>query len=194
MKWSAAITSAIALGVAFATPALAQSGVTIGGLQGGATVSYSTGSGFFSNTTWGGTAGLVLGRTFGSNVQANLEGNWVQMGGNNTTVSYIDIPLTIGGGIVGGRGTIVRGYGGVSIGFKVSCSTSGVVDSCDSVNSTQWTIPFGLMFGKWTNSGVFFGLDTRWVIGLSDVYEEVSTKNQSLQFRLVVGKQLGGSR
>ena len=194
MKWSAAITSAVALCVAIATSAQAQSGVTLAGLQGGATVSYSSTSGFFSNTIWGGTAGLMIGRTFGQNVQANLEANWVQMGGNNTRVSYIDIPLLIGGGIVGGRGTIVRGYGGVSVGFEVSCSASGVVDACPDVKSTQWTIPLGLMFGKWTDNGVFFGLDTRWVFGLSDVFEGTSTKNNSLQFRLLVGKQLGGSR
>jgi hypothetical protein len=184
----------LALALTVATLAQAQSGVTLAGVQGGATVSYSSTSGFFSNTIWGGTAGLMIGRTFGQNVQANLEANWVQMGGNNTRVSYIDIPLLIGGGIVGGWGTIVRGYGGVSVGFEVSCSTSGVVDACPDVKSTQWTIPVGLMFGKWMDNGVFVGIDTRWVWGLSDVFENSSTKNNSLQFRLVVGKQLGGSR
>jgi hypothetical protein len=200
MKRSFTLTISLALLLAPAGPLLAQSGVTLGGVQGGATVgdfyNFEDGVGFFSNTRWGGTAGLFAGRTFGRSAQANLEVNWVQMGGADTRVDYIDIPLTLGGGLLGtGGGVIARGYVGISFGFKVACSApQGVVDPCNSAKDTQWTLPVGLLFGKWMESGVFVGMDIRFLWGLSDVFEASEARNRSLQFRLVLGRQLGARR
>jgi hypothetical protein len=198
MKRSFILTFSLALLLAPAGPLLAQGGVTVGGVQGGATVGdfYNFDAAFFSETRWGGTAGVFAGRTFGRSAQANLEVNWVQMGGVDTRVDYIDIPLTLGGGLVGPSGGVVaRGYVGVSFGFKVACSAAaGVADPCNSAKDTQWTLPVGVLFGKWLESGVFVGADIRFLWGLSDVFEGSEVRNRSLQFRLVLGKQLGGRR
>ncbi len=177
------------------TPALAQRGTTMVAVQGGATLSdfTSTGSAFFSNTRWGGTAGVFMGKTFGRNAQANLDVNWVQKGGGTVRIDYVNIPLTVGGGLVASQGWNVRGYIGIGIGFKVSCSdsTSETIGACDNVKSSEWTLPFGFFFGKWNNSGKFFGIDTRMVVSLSDAFEISTVKNRSLQFRAVIGSKVG---
>ncbi len=188
------LTVAVATLVASA-PALAQRGTTMVAVQGGATLSdfTSTGSAFFSDTRWGDTAGLFIGRTFGRNAQVNLDVNWEQKGGGTARIDYVNIPLTVGGGLVASRGWNVRGYVGIGIGFKVSCSdsTSETTGACASVESSEWTLPFGFFFGKWTDSGKFFGLDTRMEVSLSDAFESSSFKNRSLQFRAVLGTKVG---
>ncbi|MEE8520144.1 MAG: outer membrane beta-barrel protein [Gemmatimonadota bacterium] len=188
-------TVAVATLVASA-PALAQRGTTMVAVQGGATLSdfTSTGSAFFSNTRWGGTAGVFIGRTFGRNAQANLDVNWEQKGGGEVRVDYVNIPLTVGGGLVASQGWNVRGYIGIGIGFKVSCKdnlASATIDACDNAKSSEWTLPFGFFFGKWSNSGKFFGIDTRMVVSLSDAFEISSVNNRSLQFRAVLGTKVG---
>ncbi len=184
----------MAAGLWVSSPAVAQT--TIAAVQGGATLSdfTSTGSGFFSNTRWGGTAGLLAGRTFGRNAQVNFEVNWVQKGGGDVRVDYVEVPLTVGGGLVAARGWNVRGYAGIGVGFKTSCkdSTAGVsLDACTGVKDTEWTVPFGILFGKWTDSGKFFGIDTRFSFGLSDVFDNLSVKNRSLQLRAIIGTKVG---
>ncbi len=188
------LTVAVATQAA-STPALAQQGTTMVAVQGGATLSdfTSTGSAFFSDTRWGGTAGLFIGKTFGRNAQANLDVNWEQKGGGDVRVDYVNIPLTVGGGLVASRGWNVRGYVGIGIGFKVSCQDNAglTIDACDGVKSSEWTLPFGFFFGKWNNSGKFFGIDTRMVISLSDAFEISTVNNRSLQFRAVLGTKAG---
>ena len=63
-----------------------------------------------------------------------------------------------------------------------------------TAKDTQWTLPVGLLLGKWMESGVFVGVDTRFLWGLSEVFEGSEARNRSLQFRLVLGKQLGSRR
>lgn len=188
------LTVAVATLVA-STPALAQQGTTMAAVQGGATLSdfTATGSALFSDTRWGGTAGVFMGRTFGRNAQANLDVNWQQKGGGTARIDYINIPLTVGGGLVASRGWNVRGYIGIGIGFKVSCSdsTNEATGACANAKSSEWTLPFGVFFGKWNNSGKFFGLDTRMEVSLSDAFELSTVKNRSLQFRAVIGTKVG---
>ena len=187
------LTVAVAT-LAASAPALAQRGTTMVAVQGGATLSdFTSSSAFFSNTRWGGTAGVFMGRTFGRNAQANLDVNWQQKGGGTARIDYINIPLTVGGGLVASRGWNVRGYVGIGIGFKVSCQDNAglTIDACDGVKSSEWTLPFGFFFGKWNNSGKFFGIDTRMVISLSDAFEISTVNNRSLQFRAVIGTKVG---
>lgn len=181
--------------VGVAQPMAAQN-VQVVGVQGGATLNGLTNweTGLFSDGRWGGTAGLFFGRSFNRTADLSLEANWVQMGGPSVRMDYVDIPITIGGGIVGRPGsTNVRLYVGASVGFKVSCNADDAfIDYCDSASGTQWTLPAGLLIGKWLDSGRFLGVDTRFVWGLSDVSDNFKARGQSLQFRLVLGNRMGG--
>ena len=95
---------------------------------------------------------------------------------------------------VAARGWNVRGYAGIGVGFKTTCKDSAagaLLDACDGVKDTEWTVPFGLLFGKWTDSGKFFGIDTRFSFGLSNVFDNLSVKNRSLQLRAIIGTKVG---
>ena len=168
----------------------------IAGIHGGATVSALSNweAGLISDGRWGGTAGGFFARAVNRAAQLNLEVNWVQMGGPDVKLDYVDIPITVGGGIVGwGSSANVRAYVGASIGFKVSCSADDdLLDPCASAKGTQWTLPLGLVVGKWLESGRFLGLDTRFLWGLSDVSDSIDAKVRSWQFRVVLGNLVGG--
>jgi hypothetical protein len=168
----------------------------IAGIHGGATVSALSNweGALFSEGRRGGTAGVFFARAVNRAAQLNLEVNWVQMGGPDVKLDYVDIPITFGGGIVGwNSGANVRAYVGASVGFKVSCSADdSAFDPCASAKRTQWTLPLGLVFGKWLESGRFLGLDTRFLWGLSDVANGLDAKVRSWQFRVVLGNLVAG--
>jgi hypothetical protein len=163
-------------------------GSKFGAIVGGATLSDLYG---FTNTDsrWGGTAGILLGvNTWRTAV--TLEGNWVQKGGGDTRLDYIEVPLTFGPVVQGSGGnTRVRLYGGVSVAFNLSCSSLGF--ECNDVQSTEWGLPVGLQFGQTTGSGTFFGADIRYSFALNDAFEVGESYNRTWQFRLMVGKRFG---
>ena len=100
-------------------------GSTFGAIVGGATLSDFGGDfGGTSGSRWGGTAGLLLGyNTWRTSI--TLESDWVQKGGEDTRLDYIELPLTVGAiAVTGGGAMRARIYSGISFGFKVSCDST----------------------------------------------------------------------
>ncbi len=180
-----------------AKPASAQRGGDMMiGIQGGATTSDLYGGGVNTNSRWGGTAGIVAGFRSSRNTVIVLEGNWVQMGGKelagagDTRLDYIEVPLLIGGVYPTYNGGVrFRLYTGIAIQFKVGCKSELL--ECERTNSPIWAWPFGLMVGRYTESGTFVALDARYSLGLSDAFTNSFAYNRSWQFRLVLGKAVG---
>jgi len=174
------------------SPALAQGpGTKFGGIIGGAVLSDIAGFSLASDDRWGGTAGLMFGYNVGRTA-ATIEGNWIQKGGGDVRLDYIEVPLTFGAvGVTGAGAYRGRVYTGLSVGFKVSCSAPGL--ACDDAKGTEWGWPFGLQFAKAMENGSFVGLDVRYTIALSDAFEIADSHNRPWQFRLMFGKLLGSS-
>jgi len=156
---------------------------------GGATLSDMAGLASTSDSRWGATAGLLFGvNTWRTAI--TFEGNWIQKGGGDTRLDYIELPLTIGAVVPAGTAGRVRVYGGASVGFKVSCETD--VADCDTVEGTEWGLPIGVQFGRSAPSGgSFFAFDVRYTFALSDAFEGLDVHNRPWQFRLMFGKILG---
>lgn len=173
--------------LAYAGPATAQTKFIA--ISGGATYGDLC-CGVNTSSRWGGTAGLTAGMRNWDHVVFNLEGNWVQKGGGDTRLDYIEVPFLVGGSYGTGTGLRTRAYTGIGIAFPISCSAP-TPSTCDRKKSPEWAWPIGIQFGKWTPSGAFFALDVRYSIGLSDAFDTVFASNRSWQFRLFVGKQLG---
>ena len=99
-------------------------GSKFGAIVGGATLSDFGGDfGGSSGSRWGGTAGLLLGVN-AWRTAITLESDWVQKGGEDTRLDYIELPLTVGAIAVAGGGAMrARIYSGISFGFKLSCDS-----------------------------------------------------------------------
>jgi hypothetical protein len=168
-------------------------GSTFGAVVGGASLSDLGGEfGGTSTTRWGGTAGLLLGyNTWRTAI--TLEGDWVQKGGGDTRLDYIEFPLTVGAVAVAGGGAMrARIYSGISFGFKVSCS-SDIDGACDDASGTEWGWPFGLQLAKVNENNSFVGLDVKYTVALSDAFDFIEAYNRPWQFRLMFGKLLGST-
>ena len=179
---------AAALGlIVLATPALAQR--TFIGLTGGATLSdfSSTNSG----SRWGRTAGITVGyRGFNWSV-TNLEVAWTQRGDENIRLDYIDVPLLIGGAAQMGGDARMRFYAGIDVAFKIGCNSSSVLYNCDNAKGTQWFVPVGVMIGKWKQGSTYFGIDVRYLLGLSDTFDTSIIYSRGWQFKVNIGKSVG---
>jgi hypothetical protein len=179
-----------------ASPVLAQrAGAMFGGVSGGATVGDLFGGSVNTDSRWGGTAGLFTGWRASRNSVATLEANWVQKGGEGTRLDYIEIPLLVGGVVPAYSGDLrFRAYIGIDLAFRIGCSSESTRLDCDRAKSPEWSMPFGLMFGRWQDNGRFFALDVRYSLGLSDAFETSVAYNRSWQFRLFIGGPLRGRR
>ena len=158
------------------------------GLTGGATMSD------FSNpdtkSRWGFTAGLFAGRATYRSI-TNLEVTYIQKGGADTRIDYVETGLTAGGLAGGSQGVRGGGYGGVMVAFPVSCASDGSVGGgvfCDNTN-TEWNLPVGILLGKFNERGGFVGIDVRYEFAMSDASLEVF--NNTWVFRFVMGKPSG---
>ena len=81
-------------------------GSKFGAIVGGATLSDFGGDfGGSTGSRWGGTAGLLLGYN-AWRTAITLEGDWVQKGGEDTRLDYIEFPLTVGAVAVTGGGAM----------------------------------------------------------------------------------------
>ncbi|UCD25757.1 MAG: outer membrane beta-barrel protein [Gemmatimonadota bacterium] len=184
MKTLAAATLVL---LVLTSPALGQRQYV--GLTGGATLSD------FGNTTsgsrWGGVAGIAAGfRNYNWSV-INLEATWTQRGDENIRLDYIDIPLLIGGVARAGSDIRTRFYAGIDVAFKIGCNAGTVVFNCDNAKGTQWFLPFGVMIGKWKTRSTYFGIDVRYLLGLSDTFETSNIWSRGWQFRVNVGRSVG---
>jgi hypothetical protein len=180
--------------LALAPAAWAQGpGSTFGAIVGGASLSDLGGDyGGTTTTRWGGTAGLLLGYN-AWRTAVTLEGDWVQKGGGDTRLDYIEFPLTVGAVAVAGGGAMrARIYSGISFGFKISCD-SDIDGVCDDASGTEWGWPFGLQLAKVNENNSFVGLDVKYTVALSDAFDFIEAYNRPWQFRLMFGKLLGTS-
>jgi hypothetical protein len=162
-------------------------------VSGGATVGDLMGGGESTDSRWGGTAGVSVGFRSWNYFVTSLEGNWVQKGGGETRLDYIEIPLLIGGVAQASNGIGVRLYSGIGVAFPVGCSSAGAF-ACDAKKGTEWAWPLGLQVGRWMAPNRFVALDVRYSLGLSDAFEATLAANRSWQFRAYVGFPIGGAR
>jgi hypothetical protein len=202
MKRFAPFVLAFALVFAAADSADAQTQPLRLGLTAGAVTSSVGGSSVIvGNWRWGGTAGVIGTFRPARQTAIGLEVNWTQKGGNDVAFSgfetqdlqlqYIEIPLTIGY-VNRWSGWESGLYAGIQIGFQISCkvkgSTSGSSTDCDDTNfskkTTDWTLPFGFFFAK-DLGGSSLGLDIRYALGLSDIFENTDVRNRAWIFRAV---------
>jgi hypothetical protein len=211
MKRLAPFAVALALALAGAPRAVAQTSPLRLGLTGGATTSSVGGSSVtLGNWKWGGVAGAFGQYFLARETYLGLDANWVQKGGDNVAVSngevqdlnleYIELPLTIGytQSFSGWQSNL---YIGLALSFQISCKVQGAASSntaeCDDTaglarkNTTDWSIPFGLGFYR-ELGGSLLGLDIRYMLGLSDVFENSNIRNRSWQFTAKWAVPLGG--
>jgi hypothetical protein len=185
------LTLAAITAVTLTTTAQAQQS-RFAGIAGGATYGDLEGGVTNTDSRWGGMAGIFVGYSR-SYVIGVLEANWVQKGGDSTRIDYIEVPFLIGGGTTTDSGILFRFYTGIGIGFPISCSSTSTstLQNCDLKKSTEWTWPIGLLIGRQLGDGPMFGgVDVRYSIGLSDVFENSLARNRSWQFRLLLGRRL----
>ncbi|MGH9262048.1 MAG: hypothetical protein ACRD08_19490, partial [Acidimicrobiales bacterium] len=139
---------------------------------------------------WGGTAGLWIGR-MSSRTLMTLEANWIQKGGGDTRVDYIEVPFTFGAVVrSGGGGGRARFYTGESVAFKIGCTSDLAIDPCPAAEGTEWGLPVGLMIGRWTTRERVVGIDARYTFVLSEAFAG-GVDNQTWQFRVMVGRPAG---
>jgi hypothetical protein len=182
--------SATLICLLWANPVFAQRG--FGGVLGGATLGDLRGGGINTSSRWGGTAGIFVGFRTTMNTVVSIEGAWVQKGGGDIRLDYIEVPFLVGAVLPAQGGMLrTRFYSGISVGFKVGCSATTQVVDCDRAKGTEWAWPLGLQFGRWSPNGTFVAADIRYSVGLSDAFETSSADNYSWYFRLMVGKALG---
>lgn len=201
MKRAAPFAVALALALAFAPRADAQTSHLRLGLTGGAATTSIGGSSLtLGNWKWGGVAGAFGQYFFAPDAYLGLDANWVQKGGSNVTLSsldaqdlnleYVELPLTIGytQRFSGWQSNL---YIGAAVSFQIGCKVkgeqSGTSTECDDIpglapgKTTEWSIPFGLGFFR-ELGGSLLGMDIRYVLGLSDVFENSNIKNRGWQF------------
>jgi hypothetical protein len=177
--------SVLLVSLILTTPVSAQGpGTKFAGLIGGATLSDISNLVGVGDDRWGGTAGIFGGINAGPTA-LTLEANWIQKGGGDTKLSYIEFPLTIGA-ILAPEGKTYRArvYSGVSFGFNVDCN-------CENAKGSEWGWPLGLQIAKVTDTGKFFGFDVKYTWPLSDAFEFGDADNRVWSFRLMFGKAVG---
>ena len=158
-------------------------GTKFAGIIGGATLSDIDNTPAFGDDRWGGTAGLIGGINAGRTA-LTLEAYWIQKGGGDRKLDYIEFPLTLGAIFAPETGaTRVRLYSGVSFGFSLS----------SEAKDTEWGLPIGLQVAKVTDTGKFFGIDARYTFPLTNVFEVGDGHNRVWAFRLMFGKAIGSS-
>ena len=156
-------------------------------ISGGATYGDFAGGLVNTDYRWGAIAGLSAAvRNWYTITQ--LEVNWVQKGGADVSLDYIEIPLLFGGLVQRRDGAGARLYTGVGVGFPVGCSEDGDT-FCDLDRRTEWTWPIGLQMGRFAAGGRLVALDVRYSWAFTDAFDGGPGSNRSWQFKLVFGRQ-----
>jgi hypothetical protein len=140
---------------------------------------------------WGGTAGVQAGLVTFDYAYLELAPAWTQTGGGHIRLDYLSVPLMLGGLLAAGRDVFVRPYGGISLSVRFGCRTD-LTQACDVARRTVWSVPFGLSVVKVLASGDLAGVDARYVLTVSDVFDVSFLTQRSWQFRLLFGRLLGG--
>ena len=172
------------------------SGPKFGALIGGATLSDMDNFPGVDDSRWGATAGILVGMNTGPTA-LTFEATWIQKGGGDLRLDYIELPLTLGavGQFAGGSGR-GRLYSGISVGFKISCGAgpsadANVVDPCDRTKGVEWGWPLGVQLAKVSSTGSFYGIDIRYTLAFNSAFDFADVRNRPWAFRVMVGKRLG---
>jgi hypothetical protein len=162
---------------------------TVIGVSGGLTSGDMAIPGGSTSSRSGWMAGLFYGVGTSRNSDLMLEANYVQKGGGQTQLDYLEVPFTFGLAFPTDVGVRFRIYTGIGIGFRVGCEAVPPFH-CDNAKSPEWTWPFGAAVGFWSRSVLVAG-DIRYSYGLSDAFKTSLHSNRSWQFRLFLGKTIG---
>ena len=174
--------------------ATAQRSSFFAGVSGGFTLGDLHDPAFDTDARIGMTAGLLAGARPTRNTVVNLGAHWVQKGGGDTRLDYLEIPITLGGVALFEDGHYrSRFYTGIAMSVKLGCSSEPVFLSCSDASNVEWVWPIGLLLSRWSRGSQFFAVDIRYTEGLSDAFQDVAISNRSWQVRFITGLQLGGS-
>jgi hypothetical protein len=139
---------------------------------------------------WGGTAGVQAGLVTFDHAYLELAPAWTQMGGGRIRLDYVNVPLMLGGLLAASRDVFVRPYGGIGLSVRFGCRADPT-SACDLARRTVWSVPFGLSVVKVLTRGELAGLDVRYVLGVTNVFDVTDATQRSWQFRLLFGWLLG---
>jgi hypothetical protein len=169
----------------------AQFATRYAGITAGATSSDLTNYATSLDSRWGFTAGLTAGVVTFDYSFVELAPAWTQMGAEGIRLDYVDIPLLIGGlTSVADDAVLLRLYGGVALGLKVGCEST-LAAVCDATKGSVWALPLGASVAMAVGGGRFIGLDARYHLGLSDVFEQSDVSSRSWQFRALFAIPVG---
>jgi hypothetical protein len=162
------------------------------GFTAGATLSNLSGSGASgSSSRWGFTGGLTAGMRATNWSVTAIEVTYTQRGADGIRMDYIDIPLMVGGVARLGSGDLrSRFYGGIQVGFKVSCSaaTGGIAGAaCTDAKGTVFGLPFGVQIGQYKTGGRMIALDIRYMLGLGNAFSILNAYHTGWTFKIIVG-------
>lgn len=141
---------------------------------------------------WGGAAGLLLGVAALDYTYLELAPAWTRVGGGYIRLDYLDVPVMLGARLpLGSSSRLARLYGGLNFGLKTGCG-AGQTTVCDIARSTVWSALFGLGVVKVAPGGRFVGIDVRYVVGLSTIFDfRQRITQRSWQCRALLGLPLG---
>jgi len=160
------------------------------GITGGATVGDLRGGSVNTDARWGGTVGITAGVRSWSYMVTQLEASWVQKGGGDVRLDYIEVPLLFGTVVQNPGGRAVRLYTGIGVAFPIACSAGTAAGlACDVDRNTEVAWPFGVQLGQWIDRGRVVAIDVRYSLGLTDAFKTLFPSNRSWQFRLIIGHQ-----
>ena len=162
---------------------------TVIGISGGLTSGDLAQPGSSTSSRSGWMAGLFYGAGTSQNSDLMLEANYVQKGGGQTQLDYVEVPFTFGLAIPTDVGVRFRIYTGIGFGFRVGCEAVPPFH-CNNAKDVEWTWPIGAAVGFWSRSVLVAG-DIRYSYGLSDAFKTSLASNRSWQFRLFLGKTIG---
>jgi len=183
------------LGSMVADGGVAQQPIDFVGISAGMTMGDLHDPALDTDSRFGGTAGILTGIRPSRNTVVNLGAHWVQKGGGETRLDYLEIPLTVGGvALIQDGAYRSRFYTGLAMGVKLACNSEPPFLSCDDAARIEWVWPIGLLFSRWSSGDQFFALDIRYTESLSDAFESVVVSNRSWQLRLITGIQIGNGR
>lgn len=137
---------------------------------------------------WGANFGLVLGIRTVNRLAIAFEPAYSQMGGEDIGLDYLETPITFGGLTRTGDATRVGFYTGLAPAFKLSCEAEQPAGACDNVKGSSWFLPLGMRFYRQTSPGMFLGLDIRYLVPLGSSVDEVTVRQRTWSFRLVLAK------
>jgi hypothetical protein len=176
------------LGMVTAATAEAQAGNRYVGISAGATWGDLHDFPLDTDGRLGGTAGLFAGIRPTRNTVVNVGTHWVQKGGGETRLDYLEIPITVGGVALIDDGLYrSRLYTGLALSVRMSCTAGAPIVSCSDAARTEWGWPIGLVVGRWSQGSTFFALDLRYTESLTGAFETVAISNRSWQIRLLTG-------